>query len=60
MILNENSEHDDIGEIFKKVKIDDGLKCSDPKEISYYLRVYLKKFVEKYQKMNVMNMTEIM
>ena len=35
-INDENSEHDDVGEIFKKVKVDDGLLCSNPTEISYY------------------------
>ncbi|CAB5388945.1 unnamed protein product [Rhizophagus irregularis] len=33
---DENSEHDYVGEIFKKVKVDDGLICNNPTEISYY------------------------
>ena len=33
---DENSEHDDVGEIFKKVKVDDGLLCSNSTEVSYY------------------------
>ena len=33
---NENSEHDGVEEIFKKVKVDDGLLCSNPTEVSYY------------------------
>jgi len=35
-INDENSEYDDVGEIFKKVKVDDELLCSNPTEISYY------------------------
>ncbi|CAB5368674.1 unnamed protein product [Rhizophagus irregularis] len=33
---DENSEHDYVGEIFKKVKVDDGLIFNNPTEISYY------------------------
>ena len=33
---SKNSEHDDAKEIFKKVKVDDGLTCINPTEISYY------------------------
>jgi hypothetical protein len=33
---NENSENDDVKEIFKKVKIEDGLTCNNPTEVSYY------------------------
>ena len=33
---DENNENDDVGEIFKKVKVDDGLLCSNPTEVSYY------------------------
>jgi len=35
-INDENSEHDDVGEIFKKVKVDDGLLCSNPTEVSLF------------------------
>ena len=33
---DENSEHDDVEDIFKKVKVDDELTCSNPTEVSYY------------------------
>ena len=33
---DENNENDDVGEIFTKVKVDDGLLCSNPTEVSYY------------------------
>lgn len=34
--INSEENSDNVGEIFKKVKVDDGLKCSDPTEVSYY------------------------
>jgi len=33
---NENSENDDVGEIFKKVKVNDSLTYNHPMEVSYY------------------------
>ena len=33
---DENNESDDVGEIFKKVKVDDGLLCDRPMEVAYY------------------------
>ncbi|CAG8494151.1 839_t:CDS:2, partial [Funneliformis caledonium] len=35
-INDKNSEHEDVGEIFNKVNVDDGLLCSNPTEVSYY------------------------
>ncbi|CAG8619337.1 14514_t:CDS:1, partial [Funneliformis caledonium] len=44
-------ESDDVGEIFKKVKIDNGLLCD---HLMDYLRTFVLS-VEKCQKTNVMN-----
>ena len=48
-------ESDDVGEIFKKVKIDDSLLCDRPMEVAYYSSGLFVFDVEKCQKTNVMN-----
>ena len=42
---NENSEHDGVEEIFKKVKVDDRLACSNQQKFLIIQVYYLKKFV---------------